>query len=221
LGRLIIYDFDGTLVDSERLVAKVCLQAIHGLGLTDWTMDRYVEAFVGMPGHVGWGRVQEALGRDFPCDFNASVDKQIDAIFAEELETLPGVRGAVEGISGPRCIASSTILPHLRHNVKRTGLDDLFGPHVFSASQVEKPKPHPDVYFFAAREMGHEPDDCLVVEDSVPGVTAAVRAGMRVVGYTGSAHDSALMRARLHEAGATTHIAHMDELPATIARLRS
>jgi HAD superfamily hydrolase (TIGR01509 family) len=221
LGRLIIYDFDGTLVDSERLVAKVCLKAIHGLGLTDWTMNRYVEAFVGMPGHVGWGHVRTALGRDFPSDFNSNVDAEIEAVFAAELETLPGVRGAIEAISGPCCIASSTILPHLRHNVKLAGLDDLFHTHVFSASQVEKPKPHPDVYYFAAKEMGHDPDDCLVVEDSVPGVTAAVRAGMRVIGYTGSAHDPALMQARLNQAGVTTQIAHMDELPATIAKLRS
>ncbi len=216
-----IYDFDGTLVDSERLVAKVCLKAIHELGLSDWTMDRYVETFVGMPGHVGWARVRAAFGQDFPADFNARIDREIDVIFASELETLPGVRRAIEAVGGPRCIASSTILPHLKHNVKLTGLDDLFGPHVFSASQVEKPKPHPDVYVFAAKSMGHTADDCLVVEDSVPGVTAAVRAGMRVIGYTGSAHDPAVMAARLAEAGTIMQIAHMDALPATIAELRS
>ena len=221
MGRLIIYDFDGTLVDSERLVAKVCLDAIHALGLTDWTMTRYVDAFVGMPGHVGWGRVQSARGRDLPAGFNEQIDDQIKASFASSLETMPGARGAIEGITGPRCIASSTALSLLQSNVKRTRLNELFGSYVFSASQVERGKPHPDVFLFAAKEMGHGPDDCLVVEDSVPGVLAGVRAGMRVIGYTGSAHDPALMQKRLHEAGAIEQIAHMDELAATVTRLRA
>ena len=77
MPNLIIYDCDGTLIDSERLVAKVCMAEIHALGLTHWTMDHYFTSFVGMPGHVGWGKVAEELGQALPPGLNARVDARI------------------------------------------------------------------------------------------------------------------------------------------------
>ncbi len=218
---LIIYDCDGTLVDSERLVAKVCLEEIHRLGLTHWTMDRYVHEFVGMPGHVGWGTVFRELGRPVEPGFNDDVDARIIAQFATDLEVLPGVRETVTALDQPRCVASSTRLDHLRERIRQMGLDDLFGDSVFSASQVRRAKPAPDVFLFAASQMGHDPGDCLVVEDSVPGVLAARRAGMTVVGFTGAAHDAAGMRDRLAAAGAATVIHAMAELPPVVQAMRA
>jgi HAD superfamily hydrolase (TIGR01509 family) len=221
LPDLVIYDCDGTLIDSERIVADVCLAAIHGLGLTDWTMQRYIETFIGMPGHVGWGRVQETLGKPLPEGLNASVDAEIIARLATADLALPGVRQAVSAIDGARCVASSTQIDHLRHNIKLAKLDDLFGDAVFSASQVKRAKPAPDVFLLAAAMMGHDPTRCLVVEDSVPGVTAARRAGMHVIGYTGAAHDPGLMDERLTIAGAFAVASHMNELPGIVAAART
>jgi beta-phosphoglucomutase-like phosphatase (HAD superfamily) len=119
----------------------------------------------------------------------------------------------------PRCVASSTRHDHLIERIKRMGLDDLFGGHVFSASQVKRAKPAPDVFLFSASQMGHDPKDCVVVEDSVPGVLGARRAGMRVVGFTGAAHDADAMRAKLAAAGATHVAHHMAELPALVRAL--
>jgi HAD superfamily hydrolase (TIGR01509 family) len=216
---LIIYDCDGTLIDSERLVARICLAEIHALGLSQWTMDDYVSTFVGMPGRIGWQQVREALGRDFPEGFNAMVDARIDEAFASDLKPVPGVREAVTAIGGPACVASTTAQPHLSTNIRIAGLDDLFGGHVFSASQVRRPKPAPDVFLFAASQMGHDPNHCLVVEDSVPGVLAARRAGMTVVGFTGAAHDPGAMRTRLSEAGAVRVVHDMAELPPVVRAL--
>jgi HAD superfamily hydrolase (TIGR01509 family) len=213
VSRLTIFDCDGTLIDSERLVAKVCLQAIHGLGLSDWTMEKYYASFVGMPGHVGWSKVSEELGRPLPDGLNDSVNAEIMHLMKTELAVLPGVRDAVTRIGGMRCVASSTPIDHLLANMRYAALDDLFGPHIFSASQVRRAKPAPDVFLFSASQMGFDPKDCLVVEDSVPGVLAAKRAGMRVVGYTGSAHDPAGMREKLLGSGAFDVAAHMEELP--------
>jgi HAD superfamily hydrolase (TIGR01509 family) len=217
---LIIYDCDGTLIDSERLVARICMEEIHALGLTQWTMDRYFASFVGMPGHVGWGRVAEDLGRPLPDGLNARVDDRIHALMRTELETLPGARDAILAIGGSRCVASSTSQPHLTDNIRHVGLHDLFGDHIFSASQVRRAKPAPDVFLFSASQMGHDPADCIVVEDSVPGALAGIRAGMRVVGFTGAAHDPALMDRLLRVAGVVSVAKHMNELPALIRAVR-
>jgi HAD superfamily hydrolase (TIGR01509 family) len=213
---LIIYDCDGTLIDSERLVARICMEEIHALGLMHWTMDRYFASFVGMPGHVGWGKVADDLGRGLPEGLNASVDARILALMRTELETLPGARDAIVTIGGNRCVASSTSQPHLTDNIRHVGLHDLFGDHIFSASQVRRAKPAPDVFLFSASQMGHDPKDCIVVEDSVPGAIAGSRAGMKVIGFTGAAHDPDLMHQRLLEAGAVSVASHMNELPTLV-----
>jgi HAD superfamily hydrolase (TIGR01509 family) len=219
VSELIIYDCDGTLIDSERLVAKVCLSEIHALGLTHWTMDRYYATFVGMPGDVGWSTVGKELGQDLRPEFRARIDDQIHALFETELTPLPGVREAVTSIGGTRCVASSTSLGPLKANIHRAGLADLFGDHVFSASQVRRAKPAPDVFLFAASQMGHDPKNCIVVEDSLPGVVAARRAGMTVIGYTGASHEPQGMRDQLMRAGAVCVAEHMENLPQLIRAL--
>jgi HAD superfamily hydrolase (TIGR01509 family) len=215
-----IYDCDGTLIDSERVVAAVCLDAIHALGLRDWTMDRYILTFVGMPGAVGWAAVRTVHGRDFPDGFNAAIDAEIDRRIAAGSLILPGVREAILAIGGDCCVASSSGQPYLDENIQRAGLFDVFAGKIFSAQQVKRAKPAPDVFLFAACQMGHDPHACIVIEDSVPGVKAARRAGMTVIGYTGAAHDKATMANRLSEAGALQVVAHMDALPAVIDALR-
>ena len=100
------------------------------------------------------------------------------------------------------CVASSTSLAGLRRNLERTGLLELVDPHVFSASQVKRGKPAPDVFLYAASQMGVDPAECLVIEDSVAGTTAARRAGMDVVGFTGGSHVDDELADRLLAAGA-------------------
>lgn len=220
LSGLMIYDCDGTLIDSERVVAAVCLDAIQTLGLREWTMDRYISAFVGMPGHVGWSVVMKDYGRAFPEGFNATIDAEIHRRIARESLVLPGVREAVIAIGGDCCVASSSGQPYLDENIGRAGLMDIFAGKIFSAQQVKRAKPAPDVFLLAACTMGHDPHACIVVEDSVPGVMAARRAGMKVIGYTGAAYDAVLMSSRLHAAGAADVVGHMNDLPARIAHMR-
>ena len=218
---LIIYDCDGTLIDTETIYAEINLKAYHLLGLTHWTMDSYVDAMVGIPVAAGRKVLEADYGGPLPADFEAGIEREVHRRFTEELQSLPGVRNAVSLIEGPRCVASSTSLVPLKRNLATAGLIDLFDPHVFSASQVSRGKPHPDVFLFSAESMGARPDNCLVIEDSVPGVLAARAAGMPVIGFTGVAHDRSRISARLKEAGAMAVIDHMAEWPAMVKAVRA
>jgi HAD superfamily hydrolase (TIGR01509 family) len=220
MPELVIYDCDGTLIDTETLYGEVSLAGCHALGLTSWTLDHYVDQLVGIPWLDGMKIIETAHGRPLPADFEQRIEDAVALRLESELRALPGVREAVAAIGGRRCVASSTSLAPLRRNLAITGLIDLFDPHIFSASQVARGKPHPDVFLHAAAEMGTRPQDCLVIEDSVPGVLAARAAGMQVVGFIGVSHDKARSAARLTEAGALTIIDDFARWPGIVAGLR-
>lgn len=218
---LVIYDCDGTLVDTETIYAEINLKAYHAIGLTHWTLDLYVDTMVGLPVEEGRKIIEREYGRPLPADFDANIERQAHDRIHRDLKPLPGVIEAVQMIEGPRCVASSTSISPLKRNLRTAGLIDLFDPHVFSASQVARGKPHPDVFLFAAEQMGVRPDKCLVIEDSAAGVTAARAAGMHVVGFTGVAHDKARIAGKLREAGAGIVIDHMNEWPGLVRRIRT
>jgi HAD superfamily hydrolase (TIGR01509 family) len=217
---LIIYDCDGTLIDTETIYGEVALEAIRALGLPGWDMHRYVQTMVGIPYPQCWDAVVESYGGPLPDGFHSDLNARIDARFAAGVAVLPGVVETVPMIEGPRCVASSTGLPALRRNLGIAGIAWLFEPAIFSASQVKRGKPAPDVFLHAAAQMGHDPADCLVIEDSVPGVEAARRAGMRVVGFTGASHDPAWLEPRLRAAGALEVVPEFAQLAGVVQALR-
>jgi beta-phosphoglucomutase-like phosphatase (HAD superfamily) len=105
----------------------------------------------------------------------------------------------------------------VRASVRRAGLDEVVGARVFSAQQVERPKPYPDVYLLAARTLNVAPERCLVVEDSVAGLTAARAAGMKTIAFVGASHIPSGYAQVLRETGITRIMEHMDELPGLVA----
>lgn len=216
---LVIYDCDGTLIDSETLYGEVSLVLCREIGLTQWTLADYNAHLVGIPLVDGFKAIEAALGRPLPADFESRIEDGVAARLEAELRALPGVHEALAALAGRRCVASSTSLAPLRRNLGLAGLLDLFDPHVFSASQVARGKPAPDVFLFAAAQMGAEPERCLVLEDSVPGVQAARAAGMQVAGFTGTAHDKQRVRERLLAAGAAAVIDDFRDWPGEAARL--
>ena len=216
---LVIYDCDGTLIDSETLYSEVSLVLCHEIGLTEWTLEDYNANLIGIPLVDGFKVIEAALGRPLPPDFEDRIEDGVAARLEAELRALPGVHEALSALAGRRCVASSTSLEPLRRNLGLAGLLDLFDPHVFSASQVARGKPAPDVFLFAAAQMGAEPGRCLVLEDSVPGVQAARAAGMQVAGFTGTAHDKERVRERLLAAGAAAVIDDYRDWPGEAVRL--
>ena len=112
----------------------------------------------------------------------------VDLAFERELVPITGIEELLAALPAPRCVASNSHLDRVRHALSVTRLLPLFDPHVFSASQVERGKPAPDLFLFAAQQLGTAPEGCIVIEDSATGVEAAIAAGMPVVGFCGGSH---------------------------------
>jgi HAD superfamily hydrolase (TIGR01509 family) len=209
---LVIFDCDGVLINSEELASGVCVEAVRELGL-HLTPHQYADRYAGHPVNEIWRRVEEDCGRALPEGFRQRVDSDVRRLFETELAAIAGVAELLERLHHPCCVASSSQLPLLQANLARVGLIGHFDPHIFSGSQVKRGKPAPDVFLYAASQMGADPDRCLVIEDSMAGVTAARRAGMRAVGFVGGGHASDVLHERLREAGA----AHVFDSMAGIA----
>jgi HAD superfamily hydrolase (TIGR01509 family) len=208
---LLILDCDGVLIDSETIAMEVDAEFLTQLGLPH-TPEEAALRFVGIP-HKDFIRTIEAeLGRALTADELDGHELDYRNRMRDHLRPIDGVRGAIERLELPFCVASSTAMPSLRRNLATAGIVDLFDPHIFSASQVRRGKPAPDVFLFAASQMGADPGQILVVEDSVPGVTAARRAGFRVIGFVGGGHIPPGHADRLMAAGAVATFTHMDHL---------
>ena len=134
------------------------------------------------------------------------------------MQAVPGVTAILDSLACRFCIASSGRPDRLKHALSLVGLYDRFHPHIFSATEVPRGKPAPDLFLHAARQMGVAPARCVVIEDSVPGVTAAVAAGMTVIGFTGASHCRPGDAARLSAHRAIEVVDDMAQLLPVLAR---
>jgi FGGY-family pentulose kinase/HAD superfamily hydrolase (TIGR01509 family) len=214
---VVIFDCDGVLVDSDVIALAVTRRRLSeaGLRLTD---EETRERFLGMRLDSVVRSFETELGAPLPKEFPDDLSREILATFARELKGVEGVRKAIEGLRARVCVASSSTPERLRLALRVTGYEALFAPNIFSAAEVAQGKPNPDLFLFAARAMGAAPKDCLVIEDSVAGVTAARAAGMRVFGFVGASHFSRPDEgADLTAAGAELIFDDMARLPDLVA----
>jgi len=211
---LLIFDCDGVLVDSELLSCRIDAEFLTELGLP-YTADEILHRFVGVSLKDQIAHIEAERGCKLPEDFTERLNRAIFARFETDLEAVPGVREAILSLPYPRCVASSSVPARIALSLRVTGLADLFD-HIFSSSEVPRGKPAPDLFLHAAKRMGAEPGECLVIEDSTAGVQAACAAGMRVIGFTGGGHCSPEHGGRLHQAGADRVIARMADLPEAV-----
>lgn len=213
---LIVFDCDGVLIDSEIIANRVYPEFFASLGyrLAPSDMDR----FIGMTDVETFATLEREWGRKLPADHGIRLAAALKDAYARELRPMPGAAEALAAIAVRRCVASSSEPGKLRFGLKTAGLYDHFAPHVFSASQVARGKPAPDLFLYAATQMGAAPASCLVIEDSVAGVRAARAAGMAVVGFCGGGHCGPGHGARLREEGAAAVLGDMRELPALLGR---
>jgi HAD superfamily hydrolase (TIGR01509 family) len=210
---MLIFDCDGVLVDSEPLACAVDAEVLTELGFS-YTAGEIAARFVGTSLASMTAVIEAEHGRPLPECFSSRLEAALFVRFAVDLRPMAGVADLLTGLTGPRCVASSSTPARIALSLDVTGLAAFFEPGtVFSAVQVEHGKPAPDLFLFAAARMGIRPQECTVVEDSVPGVRAGVAAGMRVIGFTGGGHCGPGHAERLRAAGAAQVIASMQDLP--------
>jgi HAD superfamily hydrolase (TIGR01509 family) len=191
---LVIFDSDGVLVDSEPIINRVFVEMLGELG---FSLD-YAEVlreFSGASMNHRLETMESRLGWRRPADFVAGYQARIQAAVERELAPVPGVREVLERLEGPVCVASNGASADLRGRLRVAGLLERFEPHLFSAIEIGRGKPEPDVFLHAARVFGVEPARSAVVEDSLPGVEAGRRAGMSVFGFARLGDARALERA--------------------------
>ncbi len=194
---LVIFDCDGVLVDSETIANRIMAEAITATGIP-MTYEECRARFVGGTLQRVIDTLEEWLGKPLPAGWKEAFEARRNAAFREELKPVPGIAAALEAIrvSGtPICVASSGSLEKMNLTLGLTGLKTPFGGKLFSATMVSHGKPEPDLFLYAAEQMGQAPENCVVVEDSLLGVTAAMAAGMRVLAYAAEGDADALTAA--------------------------
>ncbi|MEV4438380.1 HAD family hydrolase [Streptomyces sp. NPDC049577] len=208
---LVIFDCDGVLVDSERIAVRVHVALGAELG---WPLTEHdvIDRFVGRSSRSIRDLIAARLGEEMAVVWDERfVELHREAVDAD-LTPVEGLPEALAEITLPSCVASSGGHEKMRHTLGRTGLYDHFAGRIFSATEVARGKPAPDLFLHAARQMGVDPAACVVVEDSRPGVEAARAAGMRSFGYAGG-----LTPADRLEGPGTVVFDDMRKLPALLA----
>jgi HAD superfamily hydrolase (TIGR01509 family) len=213
---LVIFDCDGVLIDSEPLSVRADVQCLAEYGI-DLSAEEIFERYTGISLAAMLGDLQARFGRPLP-NFAARHQQRLRPLFEAHLQAIPGVTEVLDGLACPSCVASSGTSDRLRHALSLVGLYDRFHPNIFSVTEVVHGKPAPDLFLHAAERMGVPPQRCIVIEDSLPGVAAAVAAGMIAIGFTGGSHCRPGHAARLVEQGAALVIDQMRELPGVLAR---
>jgi HAD superfamily hydrolase (TIGR01509 family) len=198
---LIIFDCDGVLVDSEVLSCRCLSKVLAGYGI-DLGLDQALDLFLGRS-MTAVVEHYEALGRPIPEQFSTELTAAVRAAFLSALRPIEGVNSVLEGLQIPYCVASSSDVDRVSLSLSLTGLAPHFDGRLYTSQMVERGKPAPDLFLYAAERMQADPRGTLVIEDSISGVEAGKAAGMTVWGFVGGSHyRSRDGKTILREAGA-------------------
>jgi HAD superfamily hydrolase (TIGR01509 family) len=210
-----ICDCDGVLIDSEAVAASMLVRELEAR----WPgaeVAPVVMPLLGLRIEAVLASAADTVGRTLTHEQVVSIRRAVEAA-AIEAPMVPGIAEALAAVPFTKACASNSFSSYVDAVLQRTGLVRFFGGRRFCADMVENPKPAPDVYLAAARAMRIDPLRCLVVEDSVTGVTAARAAGMPVLGFIGGGHATEGQIGALQQAGAHVVFDDMTRLPALVA----
>lgn len=203
--KCIIFDCDGVLIDSESIAIGVLVDMANELGAN---MD-FKESLINLKGkalNLCMDIISKRIKSPLPVHFEQDYRINTFEAFRKDIKPIKGIKKVVENLEIPFCVASSGPENKIRLNLEVTGLLPYFEDKIFSCYAIQKWKPEPDIFLWAAKTMGFTPNECLVVEDSVSGVKAALSGGFDVFGYTEHDYKNEL------QALATNTFSSMDQL---------
>lgn len=213
----ILFDCDGVLVDSEPIVNRLIWEMLIELGI-DISLEDSIQRFLGKAIREELDAIAEMRGAPLPPNWLSTFQARRNVLLEAEVEAVPHIGHAIDVLSRlglPMAVASGADRMKVELQLNRTGLIEHFQPtdvRIFSATEVARSKPAPDVYLLAASSLGVSPSRCLVIEDSPTGVTAGHAADMTVLAYAGRNAPGPLIAA-----GATRTFTDMRELPELLA----
>lgn len=185
--KLVIFDCDGVLIDSEVISASMLIAELKTYGV-QIDLEFVSRQFLGRSYPVVIKEVRETFGITLPDHFEADYRARLLARFETDLKIMPGIVATLDALGVPRCVATSSSPDRAAKSLQLVGLTQKFGNHVFTASMVAHGKPAPDLFLHTAAQMGVPAANCLVIEDSLNGVRAGLAAGMQVWRFTGGSH---------------------------------
>ncbi len=216
----IIFDCDGVLVDSEVIHIATELEVLAHLGLV-YERETYLTRFVGLSNADFHAELRsdyaKLTGDEFPSNFGPQLDQIVWPRIEAELEAIDGVADLVRAFGGKVAVGSSSPYQKLLKKLEIAGLQSLFAPHIYSADHVKAGKPAPDLFLHSAAQLDVDPGRCLVIEDSVHGVLAAIAAGMTPIGFVGGGHCDVGLEQRLLANGAQVVVAHHNQIIALLS----
>ena len=186
---LVLFDCDGVLIDSEEIGYYVLRDALAEQGVS-YERVEYVEMLSGMTDD----ELIAKLKSDHPHlddQFFAALEQKYNHAMETQVKVIDGVIELLQTLKDhgiPFAVCSNSDSNDLLHKLRKHGLYDYFSPHIYSKNHVDNPKPAPDIFLQAAKDRGYQPEDCIVIEDTVTGTLAGVKAGASVIGYIGEQH---------------------------------
>ena len=181
--KCVIFDCDGVLVDSETIGSTVLVTMANALG-ANINLDYALKHFKGGTINGVVRQIEALTGERTPSDFIEIYRKTSYERFKKEILPIKGIIEVLDNLKQPFCVASSGPDEKIKLNLECTGLLSYFENKIFSCYTIQKWKPDPAVFLWAAETMGYKPEDCVVIEDSVTGVKAAKNGGFDVFGFT-------------------------------------
>ncbi|HAS47676.1 MAG TPA: HAD family hydrolase [Microscillaceae bacterium] len=216
--KLFISDCDGVLIDSEILAARMMVEHVKTFGV-EITLEDYLRTCSGRTFSDIMNSFSQQYGFGLPADFVDVITQKHEAYSKEHLRAIPGVKEAYAQINLRKAVVSNSLLWQVKHAVEFVNMQTVFEDRMYSSEMVPHPKPHPDIYFHVARQFDFKPEEIIVIEDSKSGATAAVEAGMHVVGFTGASHILDDHADKLLEIGVKSVVNRMEDLPAVVNAL--
>lgn len=215
---LVIFDCDGVLIDSEPIASRTLAVALQKAGIAI-TPAEALHVFTGNSEAIIRQMCIDDYGlKDVDATF-ADWHETLKVAFATDLAPMKGMAELVSSLTLPKCVASNSRIARLRQSLGNTALWNMFAPHVYSAEQVERPKPAPDLLLHCARQFGSAPENCAMIDDSAHGMDAARAAGMLAIGFVDPNDPRPGRQDILARAGADHVVTGVEGLSALLRRL--